>query len=290
MTKMVRLLFPSDLSELCALAIPNFAKLTKLLGAELTVLHVVDTSGFYYDVMDVMYRRMCDIEAEKLAAIQRQFERFLSHLSTCIPIRSVVKSGKIADTISSYAREEGYDAILLPTTHHNRLYCAMKKSLTAKLMDDSDAAILTVDSSLVDRDSYEGSVVCALASHEDGTLGEANRRIVESARYVAEKFGSELVFVHVLEKGETTADDTKERLANQLQEICKATSSKSKCRLEGGEIARAISEVVWQERATLLVTGRNHRQALFGATQSRLLDIVHLSPCPVVSILRTPKS
>ncbi len=292
MTKIARLLFPGDISELCALAIPNFAKLAKQLGAELTVLHVVDTSGFYYDVMDVTYRRMCDIEAEKLAVAQRHFEAFLSRLSICLPVRSVVKAGKIADTIASYAQEEAFDAIILPTTHHNRLYAAMKRSLTAKLMDDSNAAIWTVDSALADREaSNRGCVICALALHEDRSLNEPNRNIVEAAQYVAGKFGSELVFVHVIETREAAQEGNGSApgLKQQLEELCATAGSKAKYRLENGDVPRVISEVAWQESATLLITGRNHRQALFGATQSRILDIVHLSPCSVLSVVRTPQ-
>ena len=221
MAKVARLLFPADISDLCASAIPNFAKLAKQLGAELTVLHVVDTSGFYYDVMDVTYRRMCDIEAEKLAAVRKQFESFVSRLSICLPVRSVVKSGKIADTIASYAETEKYDAILLPTTHHNRLYSAMKKSLTAKLMDDSNAAIWTIDSAQVDRGTGGGCVICALACHQSQPLDESNRNIIDTARFVAEKFGSGLVFLHVVEKGDagSAGGDSASSLKQQLQEI-----------------------------------------------------------------------
>ncbi|HSU32616.1 MAG TPA: universal stress protein [Bryobacteraceae bacterium] len=291
MTKIARLLFPADLSEVCRQAIPSFAKLAKLLGAELTVLHVVDPSGFYYDVMDMSYRRMCDIEAEKVAAAQRQFDAFVSHLSACIPIRSVLRTGRIADTIVSYAREEGFDTIIIPTTHHNRLFAAMKKSLTAKLMDDSNAAIWTVDSALAHCEAHCGSVVCALALHEDRTLNEPNNNIIETAKYVAGKLGSELVFVHVLEKGEmpVTGEDATAQILRQLEGICKSAGAKVKCRVENGNVARAISDVAWQENAAVLVTGRNRKQALFGATQSRVLDIVHLSPCPLISVVRTPR-
>lgn len=288
MAKLARLLFPADISDLCASAIPNFAKLAKQLGAELTVLHVVDTSGFYYDVMDVAYRRMCDIEAEKLAALRKQFQSFVARLSICLPVRSVVKAGKIADTIASYAETEKYDAILLPTTHHNRLYSAMKKSLTAKLMDDSNAAIWTIDSAQVDHEAGGGCVICALACHQSQPLDESNRNIIDTARFVAEKLGSGLVFLHVVEKGDA-GGDSPSSLKQQLQEICRATSSNAKYRLESGDVPRAISEVAWQENATLLITGRNHRQALFGATQSRILDTVHLAPCPVLSVVRTPR-
>jgi nucleotide-binding universal stress UspA family protein len=291
MTKTARLLFPADLSELCRQAIPSFAKLAKLLGSELTVLHVVDPSGFYYDVMDVTYRRMCDIEAEKVGVVQRQFEAFLSQLSACIPIRSVLKTGKIADTIVSYARQEGFDTIIIPTTHHNRLFSAMKKSLTAKLMDDSDAAIWTVDSALAHCEAHRGSVVCALALHENRALNEPNRNIIETAEYVAGKLGSELVFVHVLEKGEMpmAGGHATAQILGQLEGICKSAGAKVKCRVETGNVARAISDVAWQENAGVLVTGRNRRQALFGATQSRVLDIVHFSPCPLISVVRTPQ-
>lgn len=290
MAKIARLLFPADTSELCALAIPNFAKLAKRLGAELTILHVVDTSGFYYDYMDVAYRRMCDIEAEKLGAIQRHFESFISQLRICIPIRTVVKAGKIADTIAAYAEDERYDAILLPTTHHNRLYSAMKKSLTAKLMDDSNAAIWTIDSALADHEAGEsGCIVCALACHDGYSLKEPNRTIIETAQFIAGKFGSELIFVHVQEKDETrsTEGGPRPRVEEELLDICNSTTTKVKYRLESGDIPRAISNVAWQENATLLVTGRNHRQVLFGATQSLILDTVHLTPCPVLSVVRT---
>jgi nucleotide-binding universal stress UspA family protein len=290
MKKIARLLFPADLSDLCKRAIPSFAKLAKLLDAELTVLHVVDLSGFYYDVMDVTYRRMCDIEAEKVGVEQRKFEAFLSHLSVCVPIRSVLKTGKIADTIVSYARQEGFDTILIPTTHHNRLFAAMKKSLTAKLMDDSNAAIWTVDSALAHCEAQCGSVICALALHEDQALNEPNRNIIETAEHVAGKLGSELVFVHVLEKGELpmASGDATAQILRQLETICKSASAKAKCRVETGNVARAISDVAWQENAGVLVTGRNRRHALFGATQSRVLDIVHLSPCPLISVVRAP--
>ena len=289
MKKIARLLFPADISELCRQAIPSFAKLAKLLDAELTVLHVVDPSNFYYDVMDVTYRRMCDIEAEKVGVVQRKFDAFRSHLSVCIPFRSVLKTGKIADTIASYARQESFDTIIIPTTHHNRLFAAMKKSLTAKLMDDTDAAIWTVDSALAHCEAHGGSVVCALALHEDQTLNEPNRNIIETAEYVAGKLGSELVFVHVLEKGEmpTAGADATAQILRQLETICKSAGTKVKCRVERGNVARAISDVAWQENAAVLVTGRNRRQALFGATQSRVLDIVHLSPCPLISVVRT---
>jgi nucleotide-binding universal stress UspA family protein len=291
MAKITRLLFPADVSELCALAIPNFAKLAKQLKAELTILHVVDTSGFYYDVMDVTYRRVCDIEAEKMAVAQRHFDKFLSGLSICLPVHSVVKAGKIAPTIAAYAESGKYDAILLPTTHHNRLYAAMRKSLTAKLMDDSQAAIWTIDSALADRETGGGGcVICAIASHEDGSLDASNRNIIETARFVAERFGSGLMFVHVMEKKESADDETARRIEEELQDLCVTAGVKAKYRLKTGDTARCISDVAWQHNATLLVAGRNHRQPLFGATQSMVLDIVHLAPCPVLSVIRTPKA
>lgn len=289
MAKITRLLFPADISELCALAIPNFAKLAKQLKAELTILHVVDTSSFYYDVMDVTYRRVCDIEAEKMAVAQKHFDKFVSGLSICLPVRSVVKAGKIAPTIADYAESGKYDAILLPTTHHNRLYAAMRKSLTAKLMDDSQTAIWTIDSALADRETGGGGcVICAVAAHENGSLDAPNRTIIETAQFVAERFGSGLVFLHILDKKASGDDATVQRIKDELQRLCDTTGVKAKYRLETGDTARCISDVAWQHNAILLVTGRNHRQPLFGATQSMVLDIVHLAPCPVLSVVRTP--
>ena len=289
MAKITRLLFPADVSELCALAIPNFAKLAKQLKAELTILHVVDPSSFYYDVIDVTYRRVCDIEAEKIAVAQRHFDKFVSGLSLCLPVRSVVKAGKIAPTIADYAESGNFDAILLPTTHHNRLYAAMKKSLTAKLMDDSQAAIWTIDSALADRETGGGGcVVCAIAAHDEGSLDAPNRNIIDTAQFVAQRFGSGLVFLHVLEKKESIDEEAIQRIKADLQHMCDTAGVKAKYRLETGDTARSISDVAWQHDAILLVTGRNHRQPLFGATQSMVLDIVHLAPCPVLSVVRTP--
>jgi K+-sensing histidine kinase KdpD len=126
---------------------------------------------------------------------------------------------------------------------------------------------------------------------EDPALNEPNREVIETAQHVAEKLGSELVFLHVLEKGEMHMPDeeAETRIRRQLEGICRAAGSNVKCRVARGDVARAISNVAWQEQAAVLVTGRNRRHALFGATQSRLLDIVHLAPCTLISVVRTPR-
>jgi nucleotide-binding universal stress UspA family protein len=131
-------------------------------------------------------------------------------------------------------------------------------------------------------------------------FSEVSRRALPAARTLAEKFGSRIILVHVLEERmppflEELLPDSEELLGRQRQKAVETLDRIAREDLgEGlnwqtsvvvGVPHQEIVELARQNRADLIVMATHGRgplgHALIGSTTERVL---HRAPCPVMAV------
>ena len=130
MTPYRRLLCPTDFSDLSVATIRWSLELAKELEAELTVLHVVDTTlmkvGNLVAVPNVTHelRSAAEVNVENLRS-----QADLSHA------RFVIEEGPPVDTIFQATESDDYDLLVMGTHGHSGFSRLMLGSVTEKVLE-----------------------------------------------------------------------------------------------------------------------------------------------------------
>lgn len=111
-----RILFPTDFSECCYLALPHVQRMASLDGAEVLLLHVVEDipvvseMGMYFQGGAFQMEAFLEAARERLKVEKTRFK------GPWQPVELDVRVGDPAGTIDDYAREKDVDLIVM-TTH-----------------------------------------------------------------------------------------------------------------------------------------------------------------------------
>lgn len=144
MINLKRILVTTDLSEFSLAAMEYATSLAVLYGADLHVLHVTDVfspvSGLQGpDVdTDVYGQRSAAISESELRKVIRPFSQ------PGLRVVPVVRIGTPAGEITRYARENGFDLIIMATHGRTGLAHMVLGSVAEKVVRLSDVPVLTV--------------------------------------------------------------------------------------------------------------------------------------------------
>ena len=150
MINLKRILVPTDFSESAASALRYGISFAKEYGAQLTLLHVVETLSVGY-ASDLFPVPMTEV-FEEMAGYARAELTKLAVLASerGVEVRELVAQGKAAAEIIRIAREENVDMIVLGTHGKGVLDHALFGSTTERVVRRAPCPVLT----------------CRLAEHE----------------------------------------------------------------------------------------------------------------------------
>jgi len=129
------ILIPTDFSKVCDNAINHGAEIAKNIGAKIIIAHIINSDSLLFLKGNSLNPSYVD---DQLADIKFQLEKVYQ-----IPVQTVVKKGKILNSIASLSREMQADLILLGT-HGKTGIQKITGSHAEKLIQAVDIPVLVV--------------------------------------------------------------------------------------------------------------------------------------------------
>src|SRR5258708_14614242 len=140
MSLIASILYPVDFSPSCVAMAAYVKRAAALLGARVSLVHVVDPTG--YNGMQLYVRPISEVSEEHLGIGRERLDSFLTAEFPVAQCPRILASGDAATEIARVAREDGFDLIIMPT--HSGIFRQMLLgSTTAKVINDSDCPVLT---------------------------------------------------------------------------------------------------------------------------------------------------
>jgi nucleotide-binding universal stress UspA family protein len=140
MSLIAKILYPVNFSPSCVAMAPYVKRAAALLGATVSLTHVVDPalhSGF-----ELYVRPLSEISEEGLRIGRARLDSFLAAEFPVETCPRILASGDAATQIAHVAREIKADLIIMPT-HAGLFRQTLLGSTTAKVLNDADCPVLT---------------------------------------------------------------------------------------------------------------------------------------------------
>ena len=284
------ILVPVDFSDQCR-GMLRYAKLiAEGSGAEITLLHVVDSVDAI-PPMGLAGGRIVPAPRCVLAETDAQMETFGTFELRGVTVRRLVKVGDPAEQIAAFVHAEGVNLVAMPTHGLGGLRRFLIGSVTAKVLHDLSCPGLT--GVHLEQPPHHllltfTNIACAvdLDCHSAETL--------TWAAHFASDFHGQLNIVHAIPALEPGFEipfggDWKSDLANlareNLEKLVAATGSEvAGIYVQAGEPRKTVCSFAKSSGADLLIVGRGHEGGIAGNLPTTAYAIIRESPCPVVSV------
>jgi nucleotide-binding universal stress UspA family protein len=284
-----KILAPITFSARCQGAVQYAEALACHFHSELVLLHVVmpiQSYGFP-DAVAVAPELM----EEAVAQANTQLEAFPAERFTGVAMKRVIVEGDPAREIVSYAKEGGFDLLVMPTHGYGPFRRFLLGSVTAKVLHDADCPVWT-GPHLEEAPPYATigfhKVLCAV------DLGPDSKPILEWGAAFAREYGSDLIVVHAVPNSTINLgglyfdpdwslqvkNEARDRIAFLLDEI----GARAEVMIKIGEAPDAVRAAAQESGANVLVIGRGRHAGVLGRLRANAYAILRESPCPVAAI------
>lgn len=293
-----RILCPLDLSDFSRRAFEHGLVLARWYGAEVTAVHVF--AGFMPPGDESTYPAWLRRVPEARQAIDRELrEQVSSPLAEGMDVPLVLREGDPVSEILAQATETAADLVVMSTHGRSGFDRLTLGSVAYKVLRKSPCPVLVVPAQAPAPEArFEGyrRVICATDFSDDSA------RALDFALSIAERAGSRLTLVHVVEVAENPevvegdsplAVVRRERIAaarERLRAIVAAHEGRGPAIDETVRLGRPYAELLALAReaeADLLVLGVRGRGAidltLFGSTTTQ---VVRRAACDVLTVAR----
>ncbi len=282
-----KILFPVDMSDSCTAAVPFVESLARKFQAEITLLHVLEMPpGYVTDWYG--YMALVDTGAIRDARMN-EFNGYLKNKFPELKTRRAMLEGDPAQIIGTYAHENGFDLIMMPTHGYGLFRSMLLGSVTAKVLHDAACPVWT---SVHMEDAPPasatfGQVMCAV------DLTEKSIATMQFASRLAKEFGAKLWLVHAVPGAEAGPEkyfdaDLQAYLEGEARKEIGAMQEtagvKAQLCLGAGEVPHVVRNAAEHHAADLLVIGRGHATRTLGRLRTNVYSIIRQSPCPVISV------
>jgi nucleotide-binding universal stress UspA family protein len=288
MSDIRHILFPVDLSEACR----SFASIVRSVAcradARVTLLNVLQLPPNYYSDPNG-FSGLVDIRT-LLREQGAVFSRFLkAELADLLDVHRVFRHGDPAAMIVEYAAQRDVDLIMMPTRGTGMFRRLLIGSVTAKVLHDADRPVWTAAHIQGPRPHPErySNILCAV------DLSDASLAIMQQGQRLAQLFGAQLRFLHVIPSTEAfavnygdaqfeaaLADQARDRFA----ELAKRVQVGGRAVIRTGELAHAVRQEALDSEADLIVIGRGVLKKTLGRLRTQSYAIIRESPCAVLSV------
>jgi nucleotide-binding universal stress UspA family protein len=284
-------LFPVDFSHQCSQFGAYVAAVAKRFQAEVTLLHVIDSTPLAYYGMDPAMS-MAAAYAEAMAERRmKEIHAFLRYEFVNLSVKRISEPGDAAAVITQYALANGIDLIMTPTHGYGPFRRFLLGSVTAKILHDAECAVWTaahVEDAAQPLTPAFGAVVCAVDLSQDSVP------LLRSAARAAAELGVSLRLVHAVPAFEAATQWSMRTLGNpdllydsiraEMEKLQKAAGTNAELRLEAGDVAKVVRNEALRQNAGLVVIGRGRMQETLGSLRTNTYAVVRESPCPVLSV------
>ncbi|MGA2877606.1 MAG: universal stress protein [Bryobacteraceae bacterium] len=272
-----KILFPVDFSKRCIGAARYVRAFASQFGAEIMLLHVVETGDHYYPEVAQPH-----LERDLTAFLIDEFHDFQT-LSNCI---IGATETKIVETASSWRS----DLIMMPTSGLGRYRRFLLGSITAKVLHDAECPVWTDIHSQETPTSARiacKKVLCAL------DLGERSRAVLDWAGWLAREHQADLRIVHAAEAEAGPLEKYLDRefaasgaaeARTRIAELQGAAGTSANVAMAQGKVSDVVTCAAKEWSADLLVIGRHNGSGLAGRLHQNAYSIIGESPCPVLSV------
>ncbi len=159
-----KILIPLDGSKLAERAIPHAVHMARVFGAQIQLLHVLDSTP-YQDSPTVT-------EPLNWQILKAQAELYLSGIAAQLrdqelTIESQLREGKTAESIINFAQQEGIDLLVISTHGASGLSRWNMSSVAAKVISKACLPILIVRTYLQPAEASEGTVAVELDAYQE---------------------------------------------------------------------------------------------------------------------------
>ena len=265
---LTQILAPVDLSEGGITALQYARLFAETYSANLTVVH----GTFEPAVSDAIRSEVRDYAAKALADAKYDV---------------IVESGQPVHVILHTARELNADLLVMGTHALRGWRRAVLGSVTEGVLHGTTAPILTVSRShgvpVMHGPVGVTRIVCPV------NFSDTAHESMRYAAMLAEKFGAELIAVHVIEPGSHVlpAGSTECRIREWIGDELGEVMTFQELTMRGGAAERVL-DCVDDLGADLLVIGAQHKffreTTVIGTTTERL---VRFATCPVLTVVRS---
>jgi nucleotide-binding universal stress UspA family protein len=288
MALITNILFPVDFSISCRGMAAYVKRAASLLGAKVSLLHVVDPAS--YNGLELYERSPFEIAEEHLAVGREKLDSFLTSDFPREDCPRLQASGDAASQIGKVARDGRFDLIVMPT-HAGVFRRMLLGSTTAKVLSDAYCPVLTSRHAeiIAPRPLNHREWLCAI-----GLSGDSERVLRYSSAAAKEAHGN-LAIIHAIQAGDRTTPtqlDLQERIqsaereeaSRRIAELQQGLGLDVPVRIAVGSVKSALLEAARQSDADALVIGRSNRPGTGGRLRDLAYAVVRDSPFPVLSV------
>ena len=282
------ILFPVDFSPSCVAMAAYVKRAAALLGARVSLVHVVDPAS--YNGLELYVRPASEVSEEHLGIGRERLDSFLAADLPVAECTRILKSGDASTEIARIARNGGFDLIIMPT-HAGIFRRMLLGSTTAKVLNDADCPVLTSRhaETIAPKPLEHREWLCAIG------LSSNSERVLRFASQAAAEVNAKLSIIHAVPAGDPKLPiemDLEEQLQSVEQReairriayLQRITGSNFPVRIAVGSVKKALLEVAQGADADVLMIGRHPRSGANGRIRDLTYAMVRDSPFPVLSV------
>jgi nucleotide-binding universal stress UspA family protein len=288
MSLIASILYPVDFSPSCIAMAAYVKRAAALLGAKVSLVHVVDPTG--YNGMQLYVRPISEVSEEYLGIGRERLDSFLAAEFPVAQCPRILASGDAATEIARVAREDRFDLIIMPT--HSGIFRQMLLgSTTAKVINDADCPVLTSRhaQTIAPRPLEHREWLCAIG------LSSNSERVLRFASQAAAQAHSKLSIIHAVQGGDPDLPiqlDLREEVLSgaglearrRIAELQQIVGTDVPVRVAVGSVKEALLKAALKSDADVLMIGRSHQSGAHGRMRDLTYAMVRDSPFPVLSI------
>jgi len=268
MPSIASILYPVDFSPSCIAMAPYVKRAAALLEARVSLVHVVDPTG--YNGLQLYVRPISEVSEEHLAIGRDRLDSFLTAEFPTAEFPRILTSGDAATEIARVAREDRFNLIIMPT-HSGMFRQMLLGSTTAKVVNDADCPVLTSRhaETVAPRPLGHRELLCAVGLNSD------SERVLRFATGIAREVHAKLTIIHALQgeaSGLPVELDLEEKVQSvekrealgRIAELQRLVGSDAAVRIAAGELKKALLEAALLSDADVLIIGRSPRPGALG--------------------------
>ena len=288
MSLIANILYPVDFSPSCVGMAAYVKRAAALLGARVSLIHVVDPTG--YNGLQLYVRPLSEVSEEYLEISRERLDSFLTAEFAVAQCPRILASGDAATEIARVAREDRFDLIIMPT-HAGIFRQMLLGSTTAKVINDADCPVLTSRhaQTIAPRPLAHREWLCAVG------LRSNSERVLRFASQVAAQARGKLSIIHAVQAGDADRQiqlDLREKIHSvdtqearrRIAELQHMVGMDVPVRVAVGSVKEALLKAALESDADVLMIGRSHHPGAHGRMRDLTYAMVRDSPFPVLSV------
>jgi nucleotide-binding universal stress UspA family protein len=288
MSLITSILYPVDFSPSCIAMAAYVKRGAALLGARVSLVHVVDPTG--YNGLQLYVRPISEVLEEQLEIGRQRLDSFLTAEFPVAQCPRILASGDASTEIARVAREDRFDLIIMPT--HSGIFRQMLLgSTTAKVINDADCPVLTSRhaQTIAPRPLEHREWLCAVG------LSSNSESVLRYASKMATQARAKLSIIHAVQTGDTDLPvqlDPREEVHSaerrearrRIAELQQMVGTDAPVRVAVGSVKEALLDAALKSDADVLMIGRSHQPGAHGRMRDLTYAMVRDSPFPVLSV------